>query len=99
MKYYFGQIPAGDADMFGDELFVDAGDAYYGMVEFGTNPGGIDDFVISDTAGRSIPLSIDHIDTIIQVLEDIKNTLDQVQTGKDALVAIYNPDEIRTFEW
>jgi len=100
MKYFFGQVPAQDVKMFGDEgLFEYDGDFYYNWVEFGTNPGGADDLVIADTVGRLVPVSIEHIGTLIEVLEDIQATLDQVKAGKAAEVSIFNPDEIRTFEW
>ena len=100
MKYFIGQVPGQDVDMFGDEgLYEYGGDSYYNMVEFGTNPGGTEDFVITDTVGRSIPISIEHIGILIEVLQDIQATLDMIESGKAAEAAILNPDEIRTFEW
>lgn len=100
MKYFFGQVPHQDVDMFGEDgLFEYNGDFYYNMVEFGTNPGGEEDLVIADTVGRLVPVSIDHIGTLIQVLQDIQNTLDEVETGKSAHAAIFDENEIRTFEW
>ena len=100
MKYFIGQVPSQDVDMFGDEgLFEYSGDYYYNMVEFGTNPGSTEDFVISDTAGRSIPLSIEHLSVIIQALEDIQDTLNTIEAGKAAEASIIDENEIRTFEW
>ena len=100
MKYYFGQVPSQDVEMFGDEgLFEYSGDYYYNMVEFGTNPSGDEDLVISDSVGRLVPVSIDHMGTLIEVLQDIQETLDAVQNGKNAHEAIFNPEEIRVLEW
>jgi len=100
MKYFFGQVPAEDVNMFGDEgLFEYNGDSYYNMVEFGTNPGGTDDLVIADSIGRLVPVSIEHIGTLIQVLEDIQETLSMIEAGKAAEAAIFDEDEIRVFEW
>lgn len=100
MKYYFGQVPNEDVEMFGDEgLFEYCGDLYYNMVEFGTNPGGQEDFVIADSVGRSIPISIEHINGLIQVLEDIQSTMYAIESGKAAQEALFNADEIRVLEW
>ena len=100
MKYFIGQVASEDLDMHGtDGLFEYAGDCYYNMVEFGTNPGGAEDFVISDTCGRAVPISIEQLSVLIQTLQDIQETLEAIETGKAAQIAIFDEDEIRTFEW
>lgn len=72
MKINFAQVPASDVDMFGDDnLFgPDAeGNFYYNYVEFGTNPGGIDEVAITDGCGRYMPIAIDSIPELIAALE------------------------------
>jgi hypothetical protein len=99
MKYFIGQVAAEDIRDFGvDGLFEYGGDYYYNVIEFGTNAGGMEDFVISDTAGRSIPLSTEHISTLIEILTDIQESLEAIETGKNTQEFI-NSNEIRIFEW
>jgi len=99
MKYFIGQVPATDVINFGTEdLFEYNDDYYYNTIEFGTNSGGMEDFVISDTVGRSVPISIEHINVLIEALQDIQESLEAIQAGKNAEEFI-NSDEIRTLEW
>jgi hypothetical protein len=73
MKYYFGKVPTQDVNAFGtDNLFEYEGEYFYNQIEIGSNPGGIEDYVISDTCGRSIPLSTEQIPQLARVLLDIK---------------------------
>lgn len=85
MKYYFGKVPAQDVEMFGcDELFENEGEYFYNQLEIGSNPGGIEDFVISDTCGRSIPLATEMIPELARVLLDIKLMMGTIEEA-DAL--------------
>lgn len=71
MKYFFSRINTDDdySDLIN---YVDSeGNRYYFEVEFGTNPGGIADIVISDTCGRSVPINTESIPDLITVLEEI----------------------------
>jgi hypothetical protein len=87
MKYYFGKVPAQDVNTFGDDgLFEHDGTYYYNQLEIGSNPGGYEDFVISDTCGRSIPISTDMIPGLARVLLDIKLMMGTIEEA-DALVA------------
>lgn len=100
MRFFIGKVPARDVEMFGEEgLFEYDGDLYYNMIEWGTNPGGAEDFMISDAVGRRIPVSTDHLGYLIEALQDIQNTLDTIEAGKNAEAAIYSNDEVRTFEY
>jgi hypothetical protein len=100
MKYYFGQVPSEDVQMFGeDDLFEYNGDYYYNQLEVGTTPGGMEDFTITDTVGRSVPLSTDHLDTLIQVLQDIQENIEAIKNGKRIEEMIFDATEIRTVEW
>lgn len=99
MKYLFAQVPRQDVDMFGnDSLFEADGDYYFNQVEIGTNPGGMEDFTISDTCGRSIPLCVDSIDSLIELLQDIKDTLETIEMGQNALHVMYSNERTRVFD-
>lgn len=94
MKFLIGQVSAQNIEMFGDEgLYEHDGDLFYNMIEIGTNPGGLEDFVISDPIGRSVPISTDHLGELITALTNIQNYIDTVNEGKAAESALYE-DEI-----
>ena len=99
MKYLFALVPHQDVDMFGkDDLFEADGDYYFNQVEIGTNPGGMEDFTISDTCGRSIPLSVDSIDALIELLMDVKDNLETIEAGQMMLQAMYSNEFTRVFD-
>jgi hypothetical protein len=100
MKYYFGRVPCEDVNSFGTEgLFEYGQDFFYNQVEIGTTPGGSEDYVISDSVGRSIPLSVDHLSTLIEVLENIQENLEVIKNGKELEELLADPCEIRVVEW
>lgn len=100
MRFFIGKVTAEDVEMFGEEgLFGYDGGLYYNMIEWGTNPGGAEDFMISDGAGRRIPLSVEFLQPLIEALTDIQTTLETIQAGKDAEAAIFSNDDIRTYEF
>jgi hypothetical protein len=82
MKIYFSQVPHSDIDNFGDEGLLGPnkhGDFFYNQVEYGTNPGGTDEVAISDGCGRYIPISVETIPELIEVLEVFYNTNRQLK--------------------
>lgn len=94
MKYYFGKVPKQDVITFGDDgLFEHEGSYYYNQLEIGSNPGGIEDFVISDTCGRSIPVSTDMISDLARIFIDIKAMLSTIEEG-EMLQADLSDDEV-----
>ena len=90
MKIYFSQVPHEDIDTFGDEGLLGPnkhGDFFYNQVEFGTNPGGIDEVAISDGCNRYMPISIESIPELIRVLDFFYNS--KVELDKrDRVLAI-----------
>lgn len=74
MKINFAQVPDTDVDMFGDDgLFGpdDNGDFYYNFVEFGTNPGGLDEVAIVDGCNRYMPIAVEHIPELVRALSEV----------------------------
>lgn len=81
MKINFAQVPAADVDMFGDDnLFgPDAdGNFYYNYVEFGTNPGGVDEVAITDGCGRYMPIAVNNIPDLIAALTEVARLSDEI---------------------
>lgn len=100
MKFLIGEVSAQDVEMFGDEgLFEHDGDLFYNMVEIGTNPGGIEDFVISDAIGRKVPVSTEHLGQLINALTNIKSYLETINEGKLAFDALYEDEVHFVYEW
>jgi hypothetical protein len=99
MKYYFGKVPAEDVELFGsDTLFEHEGEFYYNQIEIGSNPGGLDDFVISDTCGRSLPVSTDMIGGLARVLLDIKLMLGTLKEAEALQEDLADSDTVVVFE-
>jgi hypothetical protein len=72
MKIYFNQVADSDVETFGDSgLFGpnDSDNFFYNYVEYGTNPGGLDEVAIYDGCDRMIPLNMDAIPDLITALE------------------------------
>lgn len=74
MKIYFGEITETELEAWGTDGLVQRDGRYFsGVVEFGTNSGGVDDVVISDGCGRSIPLSVEHLMQISVAFSECAN--------------------------
>lgn len=98
MKYYFGKVPAQDVEMFGEDgLFEHEGEYFYNQLEIGSNPGGTEDFIISDTAGRSIPIATDMIPELARVLLDIKLMMGAIAEAEHLQDDLANDEIIVTF--
>lgn len=98
MKYYFGKVPAQDVEMFGEDgLFEHEGEYFYNQLEIGSNPGGTEDFIISDTAGRSIPIATDMIPELARVLLDIKLMMGTIAEAEHLQDDLANDEIIVTF--
>jgi hypothetical protein len=85
MKINFAQVPAQDVDMFGDDSLFgpDAdGNFYYNYVEFGTNPGGVDEVAIVDGCGRYMPISVDNIPDLIAALTQVVRISDTLTLAR-----------------
>lgn len=77
MKINFAQANHEDIDVFGDDnLFGpdEYGNFYYNCVEYGTNPGGLEEVTIHDTCNRYMPIAIESIPELIKCLEYVYDT-------------------------
>lgn len=94
MKIYFSKVPHSDVDNFGDEgLFGPNkdGDFFYNQLEFGTNPGGLDEVAISDSCNRYLPLCVDNIPDLMEALTMFYNTKTQIDL-RDKVLAVVESD-------
>lgn len=69
MKIHFSQPDHNHdvEDMFQD----DKGGLYYFELEYGTNAGGMDEFMLRDTCGREVPVCVEEIPNMIRALLEI----------------------------
>lgn len=94
MHILFGKSPE---EHFFDDDFTDARGVRYGQaVEIGTNPGGLDEFVIRDAIGRSVPICVEHIDELINALTTIKQGLATVAAGEKS-ATVLNSNAVVSF--
>lgn len=86
MKFYFGQVPECDITNFGAEgLYYNEGEFYYYCVEFGSNPGGLDDIVLRDTAGRMVPVATEHLRELATILVECNNVCAELQSARELI--------------
>lgn len=96
MKINFAQVPQNDVDTFGDDNLLgpdEAGNFYYNSVEFGTNPGGLEEIAISDTCGRYMPIAVENIPELMMALADLYNvhlTLDESRSVQAMVESDFN---------
>lgn len=101
MKIYFGLNDKND------EWFEDSGsflcDAdnqyYYNYVEFGTNPGGMDEVAIHDGCERMIPIALEHLDQLIEALTRVKELNNEIQAGQAAEELVQGNSEEAILGW
>jgi len=94
MKIYFSKVPHSDIDTFGDDGLLgpnEGGDFFYNQVEFGTNPGGVDEVAISDGCNRYIPICVDNIPELVAALTHCYNLKRVIDMGNN-LTAVAESD-------
>lgn len=87
MNIYFGRAQQDEFDF--SDLFrvkTDGGTEYfYQAVEFGTNPGGLDEVRIYDTCNRSIPICVESIPELVEALNHCYNMHNNYTAAVNAL--------------
>lgn len=87
MNIYFSRAPEFELDT--DDLFEVERNGelqyYYQAVEFGTNPGGLDEVRIHDTVGRSVPICIETIPELVEALQHCFNLHEKFRKAKERL--------------
>jgi hypothetical protein len=90
MKIYFSKVPAGYDD---SEVFNFKGDNFYSNVEYGTNPGGLDEIMITDSVGRSMPVCVEDITDLITILMIMREAATAATVATDMLDYINGDSE------
>lgn len=84
MRIYFGEASERDVEEFGtDGLLEDRGQHYAYAVEFGSNPGGIEDVMLRDGCGRQVPVAVDHIPHMIKALAECYSMSAEIQAAQE----------------
>lgn len=66
MKIYFSEVLDNEDS---SETFEYNDSNYYTYVEYGTNPGGLDEIAIADTCRRYMPICIEQVPNLITALQ------------------------------
>ena len=91
MKINFALVPDenlafdGTEDLFGPD---DYDNYFYNSVEFGTNPGGLDEVTIHDTCGRLMPISVDSIPDLVTALQECYRIAQHLKTAQEIEEAV-----------
>lgn len=86
MKIFFHEA---DLDEYTDaeDVFTAPGldKHYWQYIEYGTNPGGLEEIAIHDTVGRYIPIDVEAISDLIQALYRVKEIHTSITNGNDSV--------------
>ena len=96
MKINFAQVSAQDVDVFGDDnLFGPdhSGNFYYNYLEFGTNPGGVEEVAITDGCGRYMPIAVDNIPDLIAALTEVARISDKLTLARQLEMYVESTSE------
>lgn len=91
MKFYFGEMTESEALDHGPGVLVAHSPTkydryFYHCIEFGTNPGGTEEFMFHDSAGRVMPIRVEDIDTVISALQEIRSYANSLEVA-DAIMS------------
>ena len=89
MKTYFSPCTPDCADELSNQGVFSVGDNYfYNYVEFGTNPGGLDEVSIVDGCGRYMPVCIDDIPDLVAALQDAYATAQEIALAERVMQCV-----------
>ena len=92
MKIYFGAVPPEFEDdnegAFTSNSSEDT--KFYYMVEFGTNNGGADEFVIRDSVGRFVPIDMENVTGLVRALTVVVNAYDALQMAESLQEVVFS---------
>jgi hypothetical protein len=97
MKINFALVPDENLDFDGTEdLFGpdDYGNYFYNAVEFGTNPGGLDEVTIHDTCNRYMPISIESIPELVMALQECYRIAKHLKAAEEVQEAVLAEDTV-----
>lgn len=93
MKIYFGAVPSDLEYDITEGAFTSnsSEDAkFYYMVEFGTNHGGTDEFVIRDSVGRFVPIDMENVSGLAKALTAVVSAYDALQVAESVQEVVFS---------
>lgn len=92
MKIYFGAIPSEFEDDAEGAFTSNSseGTKFYYMVEFGTNNGGTDEFVIRDSVGRFVPIDMENVNGLAKALTAVVTAYDALQMAESVQEVVFS---------
>lgn len=92
MKIYFGAVPSEfEYDTEGAFTSNSSEDTkFYYMVEFGTNNGGTDEFVIQDSVGRFVPIDMENVSGLAKALTAVVSAYDALQMAESVQEVVFS---------
>jgi hypothetical protein len=99
MRAFFGNAcdlvdEVGTAGTF--EIRTESGNSkfFHYCIEHGSNPGGLEEFVLSDACGRSVPVDIESLGELISALQDLQDRVDLFNNAQEVLNQLLDEDEV-----
>lgn len=92
MKIYFGAVPS-EFENDTNGAFTSSSSEntkFYYMVEFGTNNGGTDEFVIRDSVGRFVPLDMENVTGLAKALTAVVSAYDALQLAESVQEVVFS---------
>ena len=92
MKIYFGAVPPEFEDDTKGAFTSNSSEdtKFYYMVEFGTNNGGADEFVIRDSVGRFVPIDMENVTGLVKALTVVVNAYDALQLSESVQEVVFS---------
>lgn len=92
MKVYFGAVPSEfENDTEGAFTSSSSEDTkFYYMVEFGTNNGGTDEFVIRDSVGRFVPIDMENVSNLVRALTAVVGAYDTLLMAESVQEVVFS---------
>lgn len=102
MKIFFGAVDYDPSEADASELFLTKEEPtkyFYYQLEWGTNAGGMDDVMLRDTCGREVPISIDHIENLIDALARVRDLNNDIRRGESVKEEVEGDTEETVTSW
>lgn len=95
MKFLINKSSQADINDFGvDGLLEGADGGFYSyQVEFGTNPGGLEEVAISDGCNRYIPVAIENVPALVAALNECMALNNEIKMAENLTEMVESDNE------
>ncbi len=97
MQLYFGSTNENVAEQNLYEVDFNPNHGFYFSIEVGSNPGVLDDLILSDTCGRSMPIDLESVPSLIAALERVLELRDKVLNAVELSEYVLSEDTEESF--